>query len=95
MSSTICFNLDLSKILSSRNGLIYYRDELYQARHYLILSETTNFRLFQTEIVCRLTILNFYEKGGKFFKQVENTVEKGAIARYEQKTCTPDNLGKG
>ena len=42
---------------------------------------------------------NFYKNGGKFSKWVENTVEKGEIARCEQfllfsqcfqKTCTVD-----
>ena len=38
----------------------------------LSLSQTTNFRLFQTD-----------ENGKKFPKHVENTVGKGEIARYE------------
>ena len=39
MSSAICFKLDQSNILLSANGLTHY--------------QTTNIRLFQTEIVCR------------------------------------------
>ena len=39
MSSAICFNLDQSKISSSDN--------------WLTLSQTTNFRLYQTQRVCR------------------------------------------
>ena len=49
MSSAICFNLDQSKILSSGNGLkarIVCSKEL---THY----QMTNYRLFQTERVCR------------------------------------------
>ena len=46
----------------------------------------------------------FDENGRKFLKRVENAVEKGEIARYEQfllftqcfqKTCTADMFGKG
>ena len=55
----------------------------------------TNFRLFQTERVCRR---QFDENGRKLSKQEENTVGKGEIAHYEQfllfpqcfqKTCFP------
>ena len=38
-------------------------------------SQTTNFRLFQTR---------FDKNGRQFSKRVENTVEKGEIACYEQ-----------
>ena len=48
----------------------------------LTLSQMTNFGLFQTERVCRQ--LKFDENGRKFFKRVENTVEKGEIASYKQ-----------
>ena len=56
----------------------------------------TNFRLFQTERVCRRQF-QINENGGKFSKWVENTAGKGEIARNEQfllfpqcfqKTCT-------
>ena len=43
----------------------------------------TNFRLNQIERVCRRQ-LNIDENGIKLFKQVENTVGKGEIARNEQ-----------
>ena len=47
----------------------------------LTLSQMTNFRIFQTERVCRrqckLDVI-----GTKFSKWVENTVGKGEIARY-------------
>ena len=43
----------------------------------------TNFRLFQTERVCRRQP-KVDENGGKFFKGVENTVEKEEIACYNQ-----------
>ena len=64
----------------------------------LTLYQTTNFRLFQTERLCRRQF-KFDENGRKFFKQVENTVGKGEIARHEQfllfpqcfqKACTAD-----
>ena len=47
------------------------------------VSQTTNFRLFQTE---RVADDNFEsdENGRKFSKWVENTVGKGEIALYEQ-----------
>ena len=50
------------------------------------------------------TILKFDENGRKFSKRVENTVEKGEIAHYEQflffpqcsqKTCTKTRKNKG
>ena len=64
----------------------------------LTLSQTTNFRLLQTERVCRRQF-QFDENGRKLFKQVENTVGKGEITHNEQfllypqcfqKTCTAD-----
>ena len=45
-----------------------------------------NFRLFQTERVCR--------HGGKFSKRVENTAGKGEIARYEQFLLFPQCFQK-
>ena len=65
---------------------------------YSTRSQMTNFRLFQTE---RIAVNNFKFNwnGRKFSKQVENTVGKREIARYEQfllfpqcfqKTCTAD-----
>ena len=63
------------------------------------LSQTTNFRLFQSERHFADDHIKFDENGRKFFKRVENTVGKGAIARYEQfllflqcfqKACTAD-----
>ena len=59
--------------------------------------QTTNFRLFKTERVCRRQF-QIDENGRKLPKQVENNVEKGEIARYEQfllfpqcfqKACSP------
>ena len=48
-------------------------------RHVMIgltLSQTTNFRLFQTERACRRQF-KFNENGGQFFKWIENIVGKG------------------
>ena len=45
--------------------------------------QTTNFRLFQTERVCRRQFQRD-ENGRKLSKWEENTVGKGEIARYEQ-----------
>ena len=62
----------------------------------LIISQTTSFRLFQTEEFSD-HIFKFDGNSRMFFKREENTVGKGEIARYEQflllplcfqKTCT-------
>ena len=53
----------------------------------LSLSQTTNFRLFQTETKLKgFADSNFKldENHRKFSKGIENTVGKGEIARYEQ-----------
>ena len=47
----------------------------------LILSQTSNFTLFQTERVGR-HYFTFGENGRKFFKRAENNVGKGKIAHY-------------
>ena len=66
----------------------------------LTLSKTRNFRLFQTERVCKQH--NFHNNDRKSSEQAENTVGKGQIAPYEQfvlftqrfqKTCTCKNKG--
>ena len=48
----------------------------------LTLSQTTNFRLFQTKKFVDKNF-KFDENGRKFFDRVENTVGKGEIARNE------------
>ena len=49
------------------------------------LSQTTNFRLFQTERVCRTDDnFKFDQMARQLSKWVENTVRKGEIARYQQ-----------
>ena len=55
--------------------------------------QTTNFRLFQTERVCRPQF-QFDENGRKLSKWVENTVGKGEIARYEQFLLFPQCFQK-
>ena len=45
--------------------------------------QTTNFRLFQIERVCRRQV-QIDENGRKLSKRVENAVRKGEIACYEQ-----------
>ena len=50
----------------------------------LTLSQTTNFRLFQTQSVCRLQFRILLKWRGKFSKWVENAVGKGEIACYKQ-----------
>ena len=65
---------------------------------FLTVSQTTNFRLFQTKDFAEDNF-KFVENGRKLSKQAENTVGKGEIARYEQfllflqwfqKTCPAD-----
>ena len=65
----------------------------------LTLSQTTNFRLFQTETEFAHYNFTFDEIERKFTKRVENTVGKGEIVHYKQfflflqcfqKTCTVD-----
>ena len=55
--------------------------------------QTTNFRLFQTERVCRKHF-KLDENGRKTSKQAENTVGKGEIARYEQFLLFPQCFQK-
>ena len=66
----------------------------------LTLSQTTKFRLFQTERVCTASdTFKLNENGRKLSKRVKNSVGKGEIARYDQfllfrqcfqKPCTAD-----
>ena len=53
----------------------------------------TNFRLSQTERVCRRQF-QIDENGRKLSKWVENTVGKGEIARYEQFLLFPQCFQK-
>ena len=55
--------------------------------------QTTNFRLFQIERLCRRQF-QFDENGRKLSKPVENTVGKGEIARYEQFLLLPQCFRK-
>ena len=50
---------------------------------YLTYYQTTNFRLFQTERVCRRQF-QIGQNSRKLSKKVENIVGKGEIAHYEQ-----------
>ena len=52
-----------------------------------------NFRLFQTERVCRRQF-QIKKNGRKLSKRVENTVWKGEIARYEQFLLFPQCFHK-
>ena len=70
----------------------------YELTHY----QTTNFRLFQTEVFADDNF-RFDENGRKLSKRVENTVGKGEIARNEQflffpqcfeKACFPGGFKK-
>ena len=55
--------------------------------------QTTNFRLFQTERVCRRQF-QISRNERKLSKQVENTVGKGEIARDEQFLLFPQCFQK-
>ena len=59
----------------------------------LTLSQTTNFRPFQTDSL-QTTILSFYENGRKLSKQKENTEESGEIARHAQLLLSPQYFQK-
>ena len=52
-------------------------------KHRLSLYQTTNFRLLKLKEVADDNV-KFDENGRKLSKQVENTVVKGEIPRYEQ-----------
>ena len=55
--------------------------------------QTTNFRLFRIERLCRRNF-KFDENSRKLFKPVENNVGKGEIARYEQFLLFPQCFQK-
>ena len=55
----------------------------YTLLFFLTISQTTNFRLFQTEKFADDNF-EFNENRRKLSKWVENNVGKGEIARYEQ-----------
>ena len=55
---------------------------------WLTLSQTTNFRLFQTERVCRQQF-EIDENYTKFLKRVENTVRKREICSFRAITHFP------
>ena len=59
----------------------------------LTLSQTTNFRLFRTERVCRRQF-QARKNGEKFSKLVKNAVGKGEIAHYEQFLLFPQCFRK-
>ena len=74
---------------------------IFHFKRTLILSQTTYFRLAQTE---RVHNFNFKENSRKVSKWVENTVRKGEIVHYElfllfpqcfQKTCSADTEKPG
>ena len=71
------------------NGYRLFEDLLGISRYKgLNPSQVKNFRLFQSKSL-QTTISNLMENGRKIFQQVENTVEKGKIARYEQYLLFP------
>ena len=70
---------------------VYYF--LYHKWSYLSLYQTTNFRLFQNEEFADNNF-KFDKNGRKLSKQVENTVGKGEIARYEQFLLFPQCFQK-
>ena len=60
---------------------------------YLTHYQTTNFRLFQSETFADDNF-KFDENGRKLSQQVENSVGKGEIARYEQFLLFPQCFQK-
>ena len=81
MSSANPLSLDQSRIMFLGIGLTHY--------------QMTNFRLFQSKLK-EFTEDNFKfdENERKLSKQVENTVGKGEIARYEQFLLFPQCFQK-
>ena len=69
-----------TKFCSEENNQIC---KIYLMNVYRSLTQTTKFRLFQTK---EFAIDNFeYDENGRnFSNSLENTVEKGEIACYEQ-----------
>ena len=59
----------------------------------LTLSQTTNFRLSKLKAFADDNF-KFAENGIELWKQVENTVAKGEIARYEQFLLFPQSFQK-
>ena len=59
----------------------------------LTLSQTTNFRLFQTEEFADDNF-EFDENCRKYYRRVENTVGKGEIVHYEQFLLFPQCVQK-
>ena len=75
--------------------MIIFIATLASYRAILTLSQTTNFRLFQTERVNNADDnFKFYERGRMLLKQVENTVGKGEIAGYKQFLLFPQCFQK-
>ena len=62
---------------------------LWLLTHY----QTTNFRLFQSERVCRRQF-QIWRNGRKLYKWIENIVGKGEIAHYEQFLLFPQCFKK-
>ena len=74
--------------ISPISKLVRYLNEhflisIFHLRESLNLSQTTNFRLFQTEEFADDN-LKFDENRRKLSEREENTVGKGEIARFEQ-----------
>ena len=82
---TICprpFNAWAQKTWQKKNTMLFqFCQHASVTGKDLTLSQTTNFRLFQTERLCRR---QFDENGRKFSKWIENFVGKGKIAHYMQ-----------
>ena len=69
------FNLNYFTIFKITINLIIKSKCCYNSQWYLTLSQTTNFRLFQTEEFTDDSF-EFDQHGKKFSKRVENTVGK-------------------
>ena len=72
----------VKNIVYREENLLYYQFWKRYCSTLSTFSQTTNFKLFQTEPVCRQAVNNFKfdENGRKFSKWVENIVGKGEIA---------------
>ena len=86
----LCFDIQVNSKplyrLPNVNSLVHLAVSIHIS---FTLSQKTNFRLFQTEIVSD-EIFTFDENEGKFFNRVENTVVILLFPQCFQKTCTAD-----
>ena len=91
LGCTPWFILKDEQIKKNHNSVYWWN--LNAVSNVLTHYQTTNFRLFQTQRVCRLQF-KFNKNGRRLSKLVKNTVGKGEIACYEQFLLFPQYFQK-